>query len=114
MDEMNEIQLLQHFDENPMFAHEFTINLQPGQCSIDFKSITPQSGPGGTPAQVMMNHKVVMLDAWLAKVLAEKLQATIADYEKKFGKIEQSKAFLKAQQEAQQSATTFEKPSYMG
>ena len=112
--EMN-IQVMQHFDENPLFVHEFTINFQPGQCSMDFKRITPQSGPAGEVAQLMMNHRVVLLDPWLAKILAEKLRDTVGDYEKKYGKIEQSKAMQQAQKDVQQvTVTKFEKPSYMG
>ena len=113
-----EVPAFQHFDENPQRCNEYTYHWEPDRIIIDFKAITPQFGPGGQPLHLMISHKTIALDPWLAKMLAVQMDSAVKEYEKRFGKIEQSKAQLKATKEAKRiqtaTASQVEKPSYMG
>jgi hypothetical protein len=99
-------------DKNPLTAGEYTYNVEPERFVFDFKQITPQFGPGGVDPQVIITHKVVVLDPWMTKMLAQQLTVAVEGYEKEFGEIKQSAAIQKAQQRVR--ATTVERPSYMG
>lgn len=115
---MQEVPAVQHFDNTPMAANEYTFHIEPDRFIFDFKSLTPQFPPGGQPLHLVVAHKTVALDPWLAKQLSEQLQHSIAEYERRFGAIRQSAARAKAQKEAEKiqrsTASHIEKPSYMG
>ncbi len=114
-----EVQIVQHLDTSPLAALEYTYNWDPERFIFDFKSLTPQFGPGGQPTTVVVTHKAVTLTPWLAKTLVAQLGKAVKEYEKKFGTITQSEAQLKAMRDmkAAQTSTPRQadwKPSYMG
>jgi hypothetical protein len=112
-----EVPGIQELDKHPLHANEYTLHWEPDRFVIDVKTITPQFGPGGQPLQLFIAHKTFSLDPWLAKMLSDQLANAVKGYEKQFGKIEQSKAQLKATKEAAANVTAAlprEKPSYMG
>lgn len=75
------------------FAHEASINFNPTQFVLDFKSVTPRVDPRSNEGQVIsIKHNVIILDVFHAKKFVEFMKNRIDDYEKEFGKIEKPKA----------------------
>ncbi len=78
----------------PFFAHEASVNFNPLQFSIDFRTITPRndlrSKPGVPSLQVM--HNVVMVEPWHMVQLRDLLSRMVDAYEKEFGAIKKPKA----------------------
>jgi hypothetical protein len=106
-------------DGNEFFAHEMSINFNPTQFTLDFRSITPRTDPRSKEAPVIsLKHNVVMVDPWHAKEILRVLTNVIAKYEEKFGKIEQPKAMKKYMKEAKkkqkESVEETKTPSYLG
>ena len=83
-------------DGKEFFAHETSVNFNPTQFMMDFRSITPRIDPRSkeTPF-VHLKHNVVMIDPWHAKEISRVLANAIEKYEEQFGKIEQPKAVKK-------------------
>jgi hypothetical protein len=108
-------------DGMDFFAHEVSVNFNPTQFILDFKSITPRMDPRSQEgATISLKHNIVMLDAYHAKKFNELLGNVIAKYEKELGKIEKPKAIAKAEKQGRKKGKGKEKkekvalPSYLG
>jgi hypothetical protein len=109
-------------DGPDFFAHEVSVNYNPTQFTLDFKSITPRIDPRiQDGATISLKHNAVMLDIYHAKKFHELLGKMILSYEKEFGKIEKPKAIAKAEKKNKQKGKFIEEkipkvavPSYLG
>ena len=118
MEQMKEIQIIPHFDKEPLLVNQYTINHGPDKFILDFSNLGPQFNPNGE-AILIMNHKVVMFDPYFMKAFASLLVDNIKKYENLFGPIKKPEAVLKAEKEAKKNqlksgATTSDKVSYVG
>lgn len=100
------------------FAHETSINFNPNQFILDFKTITPRVDVRDKEnAIIVIKHNIVMMDPYHAKKIAELMGGVVAKYEKEFGKIEKSKAMKKMEKKTKTSkktATVKDTPAYFG
>ena len=109
-------------DGEPFFAHEMSINFNPMQFILDFRSITPRNDPRSKTGRASINikHNVVMVDPWHMLQVRELFNRMIGAYEKEFGKIKKPKAietFEKKHKKAVESKkgeAKTEVPSYFG
>jgi len=105
-------------DGDDFFAHEVTINFNPTQFVMDFKSITPRSDPRVQQGpQIRLKHNVVLLDAYHAKKFHELMETVLQRYEKEFGKIDKPASIKAAEKKSMSRAKKKDKstvPSYFG
>ena len=106
-------------DGNDFFAHEVSVNYNPTQFVLDFKSITPRIDPRMQEgASISLKHNVVLLEVYHAKKFHELLGRLISSYEKEYGKIEMPKALLKAEKKnkgkGKAAPEKIAVPSYLG
>jgi len=83
-------------DGDQVYANEITINTNPTEFVLDFKTITPVLDFASRNA-LQVKHTTVILAPHHARKLAEILGKVIDDYESKFGKIETPKSLKKAE-----------------
>jgi hypothetical protein len=75
------------------YCHELSINYNPMQFVLDFKSVTPRVDLRSKDMpSISIKHNVVLLDPYHAKQTVELLSKVLADFEKDFGKITKPKA----------------------
>ena len=115
---MEQIQGIQNFDKDALLANQYTIGHTPDRFIFEFKALVPQFLPSGQPNMVL-THKVLLLDPYFAKQFLVSLQDNITKYEAAFGKIKKPDAVQKAEKDAKNlqpkvEATTSEKISYVG
>ncbi len=101
------------------FCHELSVNFNPVQFILDFKSVTPRVDMRSKNAPIInIKHNVVMVDPYHAKNMLALLTKVMGDYEKEFGKIEKPKAIEKAEKKMKVKDTedkkTISAPSYFG
>ncbi|MFH1641710.1 MAG: DUF3467 domain-containing protein [Nanoarchaeota archaeon] len=102
------------------FAHEVSVNFNPTQFVLDFKSISPRVDPRSNEGAVIsIKHNVVLMDVYHLKKFTEFLKKRIDDYEKEFGNIEKPNAIKiiekKRQKEMKDKKTdSVEIPTYFG
>ncbi len=106
-------------DGDAFFCHEISVNFNPLQFVLDFKSVTPRvdvrskNGPS-----IRIKHNVVLMDPFHAKKTVELLSRVIADYEKQFGEIKKPKVIEKMEKNAKKKSDskskTFKTPTYFG
>lgn len=79
-------------DGEPFFAHEMSLNFNPTQFILDFRSVTPRNDPRtkGRPS-LHMKHNVVMVDPWHMLQMKDLFSRMVEAYEKEFGKIKKPK-----------------------
>ena len=117
--DQKEVKAMQNIDHAPFMSNQQTIAHQPDKFVIDFKCIFMQFTPENNPLMVA-NHRVVLLDPMVAKDFLKILKENIERYEKRFGKIEKSKAVKVAEKEMKDmpkestTGTVPSSPSYMG
>ena len=118
--EKKEVTGVQHFDHFPLMSNHHTVSHQPDRFVIDFKGIYPQFSPDNKP-QIVVAHKVILLDPYVAKNLLENLKSNVKKYEENFGKIKEPEAVGKAKKERKKESKKGKKgkgvtprPSYMG
>ncbi len=104
---------------NVFFAHEMSANFTPTQFSLDFKCITPRTDPRAKQPSFLLEHNLVLLEPWHAKMVYQVLTNVIKKYEEEFGKINKPKALEKAEkkhkkQMESQGVDATETPSYFG
>jgi len=113
----NEIPAVQNIDNSPMMSNQQTVAHQPDKFVLDFKSIFPQYTPDNKQT-VVINHKVILLDPYIAKDFLKVLKDNVEKYEKKYGIIKKPDQLKKAESMIKdmqkQAATGTEAPSYMG
>lgn len=110
------INAVQNFDNNPILSDHQTISHAPDKFLIDFKGINPQFTPDNQPTMII-NHKLVLLEPYIAKEFLKILQENIQKFEEKYGEIKIPESIKTAQKEvipSKENITTSEKPSYMG
>jgi len=105
-------------DGVPFFAHEMSCNFTPTQFTFDFKSITPRSDPRSKTPSFALEHNVVMVEPFHAKMIFDVLGSVLKKYEDEFGKIKKPKAIEKAEKKqkkmlAEQDGKT-KAPHYFG
>ena len=107
---------INNVDNHPFFSNEQTINHQPEKFIIDFKNIIPQFV--ANEAVMVMNHRIIILDPYMAKLFLSTLKDNISKYESNFGEIKKSKQLIKAEKLAKdiqkEAITATERPSYLG
>ncbi|KYK25355.1 hypothetical protein AYK26_06270 [Euryarchaeota archaeon SM23-78] len=115
--EKKEMPLIQNLDNNPLLSNQHAIVHNPDKFIIDFKGLYPQFTPDNKP-QMVLTHKVVVLEPYVAKEFVKSLSDNIKKYEDKFGKIKEPKAVEKARKESKKAdkknKSTTPRPSYMG
>ena len=105
-------------DGDAFFAHEVSVNFNPTQMVLDFKSITPRVDPRSNEGTVIhLKHNVILLDVYHAKKFSEFLNKRVADYEKDFGKIEKPesvKQYEKKKKKEDKTKEIVKVPEYFG
>ncbi len=108
-------------DGGEFFAHELSINFNPMQFMLDFKSVTPRNDVRSREnAFFSMKHNLIMIDPYHAKKIYELLGSTIARFEEQFGKIDVPKAVKKWNKDnkkkkgKKKTDTKTNLPSYLG
>ena len=106
-------------DGEAFFCHELSINFNPLQFVLDFKSVTPRVDVRTKQGPVIsIKHNVVMLDPYHTKQMLALLQRVVDDYEKEFGNIVKPKAVEKMEKkmktEVNEDKKTIPAPSYFG
>lgn len=104
------------------FCHEMSINFNPLQFVLDFKSVTPRVDVRSKDhPSIAIKHNVVLLDPFHTKKMVELLAKVVEDYEKQFGKIKKPKAIEKMEKDikkrgkvSENTSKTTEAPSYFG
>jgi len=109
-------------DGEPFFANEMSVNFNPMQFILDFRSVTPRNDPRsktGRPS-LHIKHNIVQVDPWHMIQIKELFTRMIEGYEKEFGKIKKPKqieAFEKKHKkptETNKDEAKTEVPSYFG
>ncbi len=117
MEQKKEMPLIQNLDNYPLLSNHHTIVHHPDKFIIDFKGLYPQFTPDNQP-QMVVTHKVVVLEPYAAKEFVEGLSKNIKKYEEKFGKIKEPDAIKKAKKEQKKAGKKKKgkpvRPSYMG
>lgn len=83
-------------DGDFLYAHETTINFNPTEFTLDFKSIANVQDVPGQNA-VLMKHTVVLMSPHHIKSFYDVLGRVIVDYEKNFGLIKKPAVLNKAE-----------------
>ena len=93
------------------------ITFQPDKILLDFKNMYPQYDQSNNET-VVINHKVIILEPYDAKIFLEILNKIVVEYEKRFGEIKKPQAIIKAEEEIKKSQkkskTESSKHAYMG
>ena len=83
------------------YCHEMSVNYNPLQFILDFKSVTPRVDlRSKTVPSINIKHNVVLLEPYHAKQMLQLLNRVVTDFEKDFGKINKPKALEKAEKKA--------------
>ena len=83
-------------DGKTFFANEVSINFNPLQFTLDYKNITPRVDVRSKEApSIHIEHNVVVLDPFHAKMILELMVKVVKEYEKEFGVIKKPKALEK-------------------
>ncbi|MEM4336612.1 MAG: hypothetical protein QXG86_01255 [Candidatus Woesearchaeota archaeon] len=105
-------------DGEAFFANEISVNFNPLNIFLDYKSITPRIDPrnreGGT---FNMKHNVIILDPYTFKQTVSLMNETLKRYEKEFGRIEKPKPLEKIEKEQKielKSKKGGSVPAYLG
>jgi hypothetical protein len=105
-------------DGDAFFAHEASINFNPTQFMLDFKSVTPRVDARSQEGSVIsLKHNVIMLEPYHMKKLHELMGQLMKKYEEEFGKISKPKAIEAFEKKHKQLSTRVDKtqgPSYFG
>ena len=101
------------------FCHELSVNFNPMQFILDFKSVTPRVDLRSKSSPVInIKHNVVMVDPYHAKNMLTLLTKVIGDYEKEFGEIKKPKAIeiaeKKMKTKVDDDKKTISAPTYFG
>lgn len=100
------------------FAHEMSANFTPTQFSLDFKQITPRTDPRSKQPSFLLEHNLVLLEPWHAKMVFDVMNNVIKKYEEEFGKIKKPKALETAEKkhkkQSEEDKGKTETPSYFG
>lgn len=100
------------------FAHEMSANFTPTQLSLDFKRITPRTDPRAKTPSFLLEHNLVLLEPWHAKMVLSVFTNVLKKYEEEFGKIKKPKALEKAEKKHKKQMETTEgsteSPNYFG
>jgi len=119
MEEKKGMPLIQNLDNNPLLSNQHIIVYHPDKFIIDFKGLYPQFTPDNKP-QMIVTHKVVILEPYAAKEFVKSLNNNIRKYEEKFGKIKEPESVKKARKEQRKASkkkpkkSASQRPSYMG
>lgn len=110
-------------DGDALYCHELSVNFNPLQFILDFKSITPRVDPRSTSAPTInIKHAVVLVEPFHAKQMLELFTKVVNNYENQFGVIEKPKAIQIAEDNIKKSRkgatktvkTDLSIPSYFG
>ena len=101
------------------FCHELSINYNPLQIILDFKTVTPRVDIRSKQGPIInIKHNVIMIDPFHAKRMLGLLSKVISDFEKDFGKINKPKAVEKMEKKMKAKISTDKKtisaPTYFG
>ena len=113
--EEKQIQGIQNFDNNPFVSNQQNVTIQTDKILLDFKNIYSQFDPMNNEI-IIINHKMIILDPYIAKSFADTINKSITEYEKQFGKITKPEAVIKAEKQAKIKTKTSgpTSHSYMG
>ena len=105
-------------DGDAFFAHELSVNFNPTQFTLDFKSITPRVDMRSADRpSIMLKHNVVMIEPWHMKMAYELMGRVLKRYEDEFGKVEKPKSlkeFEKKRKKTKKSKSKTDTPTYFG
>lgn len=108
-----QMQVVNNADNKPFLSNEQTVAHQSDKFVLDFRSVYPQFVQA--QGMIILNHQVILLDSYNAKMLLNVLKESIDRYEKKFGEIKKPETLIKAEKDLKKEAiTTTERPTYMG
>lgn len=102
------------------FAHEVSVNFNPTQFVLDFKSIAPRVDPRSNEGAVIsIKHNVILMDVYHAKKFLDFMKKRVDDYEKEFGRIEKPAAIKtiekkKKKEDKSRKKEKIEAPEYFG
>lgn len=109
--EEKQIQGIQNFDNNPFVSNQQNVTIQTDKILLDFKNIYSQFDPANNEI-IIINHKMIILDPYIAKLFFDTLNKSIMEYEKQFGKIKKPEAVTKAEEQAKIRTKTSSSTSY--
>jgi len=84
--EQSKDEMIENIDRNIFTSNTQTVSHESDKFILDFKAVFSQFTSDHKAISVT-NHRVILLDANIAKSFLETLRTNIADYEKEFGRI---------------------------
>ncbi len=93
------------------FAHEFSVEINPTQATLDFKNVSSRIDPRATSGKkyFKMVHNIISIEPILLKEMSRVLNEIIKKYEEKLGEIKKSDALVKAEKELQKDVENIQK-----
>ena len=93
------------------FAHEFSVEINPTQATLDFKNVSSRTDQRSLSGKkhFKMVHNVISVEPLLLKEMSRILNEIIKKYEEKLGEIKKSEAMLKAEKELQKDVESIHK-----
>ena len=86
------------------FANEISVNFNPIQFFLDFKSVSPRVDirTKENEMNLRVEHNVIAIDPFHAKKVFETLKQGIENYEKEFGEIKKPESIQKLEEKQKQ------------
>ncbi len=93
------------------FAHEFSVEINPTQATLDFKNVSSRIDQRSALGKkhFKLVHNVISVEPLLLKEMSRVLNEIIKKYEEKLGEIKKSDAVLKAEKELQKDVENIQK-----
>lgn len=103
-------------DGDAFFSNEISINFNPTQFFLDFKSITPRIDARNQNGMTFaLKHNTIIIEPYAAKQMADMLKEVLQKFEKEFGKIEKPKSIAKLEKKSKGEKTKGTvSPGYFG
>ncbi len=83
-------------DQDQFYSNEVSINFNPNELVLDFKSVTHLHDIGNHQS-IFLRHAPIILTPFNAKSFLVMLNNVVKDYESKFGEIKKPEAVKKAE-----------------
>ena len=93
------------------FAHEFSVEINPTQATLDFKNISSRTDLRSVAGKkhFKMVHNVISVEPLLLKEIGRMVNELVKKYEEKLGEIKKSEVVIKAEKELQKDVESIQK-----
>jgi len=85
-DNKKKVPMNHKLDEQPLLSNAQTVSHAPDRFVIDFKGTYPQFSESNSPL-ILVNHKSVLLDPYMAKEFLRIFEENVKKYEETYGEI---------------------------